>query len=104
MDKSIGIRMDKDFLEKIEKLSKEEISDRSSIIRKLAYLGYKDLIKKKAAEDYMKGKITISEAAKRAEVTIWEIENYLVENGFKSSYSIEDLDNEIKLLNNNNEN
>ena len=53
---------------------------------------------KKAAQEYIQGKITISEAAHKAEITIWEMKQYLVEEGYKSSYSIEDLDKEMKLL------
>ena len=98
MAEAIGIRLDKEFLKKIEKLGKEEVLDRSSTIRKLVHLGYKNLIKKKAAQDYIQGKITISEAAHKAEITIWEMKQYLVEEGYKSSYSIEDLDKEMKLL------
>jgi hypothetical protein len=40
----------------------------------------------------------MSEAAKKAQITIWEMEQYLIENGYKSSYSIEDLKSELKLL------
>lgn len=98
MSEAIGIRLNQDFLKKIERMSKEEILDRSSTIRKLIYLGYQNFIKKKAAQDYTKGKITISKAAQIAETTMWEIEQYLVEEGYKSSYSIEDLDEELKSI------
>jgi len=98
MSEAIGIRLNQDFLKKIERLSKEEILDRSSTIRKLIHIGYQNFIKKKAAQDYTKGKITISKAAEIAETTIWEIEQYLVENGYKSSYSIEDINKELKLI------
>ena len=98
MAEAIGIRLDSAILKKIEKLGKEEVLDRSSIIRKLVYLGYQDIMKKKAAEQYVKGRITLSEAAGKAELTIWEMEQYLVESRYKSSYSIEDLNNELKLL------
>jgi len=99
MNEAIGVRFDNVFLKKIEKLSKEELLDRSSTIRKLVYLGYRNLIKKKVAEDYKKGKITISKAANRAEMTVWEMEKYLVEQGYKSDYSIEDLNEELELIN-----
>ena len=58
----------------------------------------KDLIKKKAADNYLKGKYTISESANQAGLTIWEMESYLIEQGFVSSYSVEDLEKELKLL------
>ena len=99
MSEAIGIRLEKGMLNKIQKLGKSEALDRSAILRKLISLGYKDLIKIKAAEDYIKGKITLSEASHVAEITIWEMERFLVEQGFKSDYSLEDLKNESRLLN-----
>lgn len=98
MDSAIGVRLTKDLLDKIERLSAKEAVDRSTIIRKLVALGYADLVKRQAAEDYFKGRLTISEAARRAELTVWEMERYLVEAGFKSSYSLKDLKEELKLL------
>lgn len=98
MSRPVGIRLPKEILKVIEKLSKEESEDRSTVIRKLVILGYKDYIKKKAAENYSKGKVTISEAAFQAGITAWDMEKYLIEQGFKSEYSIEDLEKEIKSL------
>ena len=98
MTQAIGIRLPKEMLEKIKKISKKEIEDRSTIIRKLVLLGYLEFMKRKSAEEYVKGDITLSEAAHQANLTLWEMEKYLVANGFKSSYSIEDLEKEMKIL------
>jgi predicted HTH domain antitoxin len=98
MRQAIGIRLPKEVLRQIERLSKEEMEDRSTVIRKLVLIGYKNFIQKKTAEEYLKGSITLSEAAHLAGLTIWEMEKYLVEHGFKSSYSIEDLEREMKIL------
>ena len=98
MRQAIGIRLPKDILKQIEKLSKDEMEDRSTVIRKLVLIGYKDFMKRKSAEGYLKGSMTLSEAAHQAGLTIWEMEKYLVEQGFKSSYSIEDLEREMKIL------
>jgi len=98
MRQAIGIRLPQEVLKQVEKLSKEESEDRSTIIRKLVILGYKDFIQKRAAEEYITGNITLSEAAHRVGLTIWEMEKYLVEQGFKSDYSIEDLKKELKIL------
>ncbi len=56
------------------------------------------MLKKKAIKDYIKGKVTLSEAARKVELTLWEMEKCLVDNGFKSSYSAEDLERELNLL------
>ncbi len=58
----------------------------------------KVLLAERAAIEYRTGKITISEAARKAEVSVWEMEKYLVDSGFKSSYSVEDLEKELQLL------
>ena len=83
-------------------MSKEELVDRSTIIRKLVITGYMALIKKKSAERYMHGEISFSESAKQAGLTLWEMEKYLVEEGFKSDYSAEDLARELRILGNKN--
>lgn len=98
MSDAVGIRWDKEFLEKVDSLSKEEMSDRSTIIRKLAHKGYKEIMKKKAVSSYIEGRITISEAARISEVTLWEMERYLIEHGYKSEYSAEDLKRELELI------
>lgn len=98
MGQAIGVRLPKEVIEQIEELSREEMEDRSTVIRKLVLIGYKDLMQKKAAQEYLKGRITLSEAAHRAGLTIWEMEKYLVEQGFRSSYSVEDLERETKMM------
>ncbi len=98
MSGAIGIRLPQEIMEKIEKISEDEAEDRSTVIRKLLIIGYRDFIKKKAAEGYIKGKITMSKAAKQAEITVWEMEKYLIEQGYKSEYSIEDLEKEMEAI------
>lgn len=98
MKEAIGIRLPKELLDQIENLSKEEMEDRSTIIRKLLIIGYRDFIRRKASEKYLKEEITLSEAGHLAGLTIWEMEKYLIEQGFISSYSIENLEREMRLL------
>ncbi len=98
MDKPIGIRLPKDILRRIEILAKKQTEDRSTIIRKLVLVGYYQLMKQKSAEEYMRGIITLSEAANRSLCTLWEMEKYLIEQGYKSDYSVEDFESELKLL------
>lgn len=98
MKKPIGIRLDEDFLKKVERLSEEENLGRSTVLRKLLEKGYKAYMKKKAAEKYKEGSITLSKAAKLANVTLWSFEQYLVQHGYKSDYSIKDLERELSNL------
>ena len=96
MERPIGVRLPAEIMNKIENLGKEEMEDRSTIIRKLVMIGYTSFMIRKAAEKYIKGKITLSAAAKQAGLTVWEMEEYLVSQGFKSNYSLEDMERELK--------
>lgn len=98
MSEAIGIRIDDDFLKTIDDLSKEEALDRSTMLRKLLNLGYSDFIKQKAKEKYISGQITISQAARMSNLTIWEMQKYLIEEGYRSQYSIKDLEEDMGLL------
>lgn len=98
MPQAIGIRMEKKLLQKIERLGREADMDRSTAIRHLIRLGYQEAVRQRAAEEYREGKLTLSEAAARAELTIWEMAHYLVDKGFTSRYSVQDLKEELKRL------
>lgn len=98
MGQAIGIRIPKEILKQIEGISREAMEDRSTTIRRLLIIGYKDFVKMKSFEEYKKGSITLSEAARKARLTVWEMEKYFIEQGFKSSYSIDDFEREIKIL------
>jgi len=98
MTQPMGIRLPREVLDKIEKISKNEMEDRSTVIRKLLFIGYIEFMKKKAFEEYSKGNISFSKAAEIAGISLWEMEKYLINQGYKSEYSIEDLEKEIRLL------
>lgn len=68
------------------------------MVRKFLERGYKDYLKEKAADKYKKGDLTISGAAELAGLTIWDMEKYLVEEGYVSDYSMKDMTEELELL------
>ncbi len=63
--------------------------------RKLLNKGFQEFIREKAKEKYVQGKITISAAAILAGLTIWEMQEFLVSEGYKSDYSIKDLEEDM---------
>lgn len=95
---AIGIRLPNDVLKHIERLGKEDMEDRSTVIRKLVIIGYSNLRKERAAAKYRTGRLTLSAAAHEAGLTVWDMERYLVERGFASAYSADDLERELRLL------
>lgn len=95
---SMGIRLPKELLEAIEEKAKEENTDKSTVIRQILASAIKEHQKEKAAQLYKEGKITITAAAKIANLTIHEMIDYLIKSGYKIEYTIEDFRREIKLL------
>ncbi len=98
MGGAIGVRLPDDLLEKIEDLRHEEGDDRSTTMRKLIQRGLEEITREKAAQAYREGRITLSEAAERSDLTLWEMQQYLVHQGYQSDYSIRDLDRELDIL------
>lgn len=98
MGDAVGVRLPDDLLEKIEDLSHEHGDDRSTTMRKLIQRGFEEVARERAAQAYKEGRVTLSQAAERADLTLWEMEQYLVHHGYRSSYSIRDLDGELSLL------
>ena len=98
MTAAVGVRLPDDILRKVDSLGKADAEDRSTIIRKAVAVGLREMMGKRAAEEYLKGRITLSEAARKAELTLWEMEMFLVDNGFKSTYSMEELEKELRML------
>ena len=70
----------------------------AKMLGKLLKLGISDYLKQKAKERYLAGKVTLSEAARMANITIWEMQRYLVEECYLSKYSSEDLETDLKII------
>ena len=98
MNEIVAIRMDSAFLGQVEKLGEEEAVDRCTLLRNLIRTGYQEKLKRRAAQLYKEGKITFSESARQAGLTLWEMQHYLIDSGFRSEYSLDDLQEEMKLL------
>lgn len=98
MTQALGIRLDEDILSQIDSISREDDDDRSTTIRKMILKGMRERNKEKARDDYIRGKLSLSGAADKAGVTLFDFREYLVSTGFVSSYSVEDLMNETTQL------
>ena len=93
MAEAIGI--DPEMMKKVDALTKEEFEDRSTVMRKLLRIGLQEASKEKSAQLYREGKITLTEAAHRAGLALWDFPHYLIDKGFVSSYSIEEIEEEL---------
>ncbi len=90
------VRFDKEALKKADELAKIEGVDRSTILRKAAEIGLKELLLQHALELYKQGLTSAWKAAEIAGIPLWRFIDILKEQeiGFKTSE--EDLEEMIE--------
>ncbi len=93
--KQISIRVPESVFRDVVKLSKIDHLERSFIFREALQRGIYELKQKVSVEFYKKGRLSISEAARLADLSIGEMMDLLIREGVKSELTI----NEFKELN-----
>ena len=68
-------------IEVLDRISKEEKIDRSAVLRKVLDIGLREYMKRKAVEDYRRGRISVGKAAEEAEISIAEFYKLLIDEG-----------------------
>jgi len=86
------------MVKELNRIADEEHVDRTTVIRKLISGAIENYKKGMVLRKYERGKISISKAADDAGLTIGEIEEYMVREGFRSKYSVADLNRELEIL------
>lgn len=99
MASTISVRLESNILKDLDKVENKWQTDRSEAIRRLLTNAVKNWKIKDALERLKERKITISEAAKDAEVSLWEmIDLAKHENIDWIGYDKEDIERDLKLL------
>jgi len=91
MMKNVSIRLRGDFMKEAERLAKLELVDKSVIIREALEKGFADVKLEIAVEMFSKGKVTTSEAAEIAGLSVGEMMDELVKRGVRQSITKEDI-------------
>lgn len=92
----ISLTVPKELLEKSDKIAKEKLEDRSTVMRELLALGLKQYILKDAVENYMDGKVSLEKAAELADVSIWKFLDVLGERKIPLRFDTKDIEREIQ--------
>ena len=79
MKNVVTMRLPKEVIKELEDIAKEEHLDSLSLIRKMLLEEVEGYLLKRAAERYMRGEISVEEAAVRAKVSVWRMIEYLRE-------------------------
>ena len=77
MSKTISTRIDDETAEKLEKIAEKENIDRSALVRKFILQKLREYDIKQMTELYQKGIVSLQEAASQANVSIYEIMEYV---------------------------
>ena len=97
MSKTISTRIDEDVVKKLEEIAKREKIDRSALIRKFILQMLKEYELKRMAEFYRKGIVSLQEAASQANISLYEIMEYVQkENIHPPDQSKEEILGEIE--------
>ncbi|MHA1518967.1 MAG: hypothetical protein ACTSRK_02175 [Promethearchaeota archaeon] len=77
MSKTVSTRLNEKELNKLDEISSKENLDRSTLIRKFVIEQIKNYEMKKMGEFYRKGIVSLQEAAFTANVTLYEMMDYI---------------------------
>ena len=93
-----GARMERDILRMIEDTAKEERVDKTKALKELIILGRKQYLLRGHLETYRKGLCSIDKAAERVGVTVAEMMEEAAKAGIKSTQSIDQYKEGLRLL------
>lgn len=90
-----SVRLPKEIVEEIDRLSKEEGIDKGTLIRKLIAESLREYKIKRALELYREGKVSLWKAAEIAGITYREALEELKKRNIPFKYDLEDLEVDI---------
>jgi predicted HTH domain antitoxin len=93
---TISTRIQKSEAKKLNQLAADLGLDRGALLKQLIRRGYKNLIVERALEGYRKGKITLSRAAKLAEINLRKLLLHLPDKSIEFNYDLRDLQRDIE--------
>ena len=75
----VSLTVPKEIVEKSDKIAKEKLEDRSTVMRELLALGLKQYMTIDAVNQYAEGKVSVEKAAELADISIWKFLDVLKE-------------------------
>jgi len=94
----VTTNVDEDLVQIIDRIAKEEGLDRATVIRKFLHRAVSEWLIEKSLKDYEDGKLTLWQAAKRNNLSLWEIINEVKKRSIHVPYTLEDLKEDLKGL------
>ncbi len=92
----ISLTVPKEIVEKSDKIAKEKLEDRSTVMRELLALGLKQYMIQEAVKRYTDGNMSMEKAAEFADVSIWKFLDVMKDKKIPIRYDLEDIKREIE--------
>ncbi|MEM2107180.1 MAG: UPF0175 family protein [Candidatus Bathyarchaeia archaeon] len=93
---TITTRVEDELARIIDSIARIEGTDRSTVIRRFLLRATRDWLIEKSLEEYERGKLTLWQAAKKCELSIWEIISEVKKRGVHVPYTLEELKEDLK--------
>lgn len=91
-------RIEEDLAKVIDEVSKEEGIDRSTVIGRFLMKSVKEWLIEKNLEDYEQGKLTLWQAAKACNLSLWEMTLETKKRETHVPYTLEEFKEDLKDL------
>jgi len=91
----VSLTLPRELLEKSDKIAKEKMEDRSTVMRELLNLGIREYMLNKSLYLYMEKKISLGKASEIANVSVWKFLDVLKDKKMPLHYDLEDIKREI---------
>ena len=98
MTTTVTTRLDDTYVKKINELALRKGVDRSAILRSFLLSALKEHNIDEALERYQEGKITLWEAARACDLSLWEMVQEVQERHVHCSYEVKELEKDLKGL------
>jgi len=98
MPVTITTRVDDKLAKLIDEIAEKEGMDRSTILRRFLIKSANKWLIKKSLKDYEEGRITLRQAAKVCNLSLWEIIDEVKEGNIHVPYTLENLQEDLRGL------
>lgn len=96
MPVTVTTRVGEELARIIDWIAKREGMDRSTVIRRFLLKAVKDWLIEKSLEEYEQGKLTLWQAAKKCDLSLWEMISEVKKKGVHVPYTLEELEEDLK--------
>ena len=98
MPTTLTTRVEDDLAKIIDKVSKEEGMDRSTVIRRFLMKAAKDWLIQNSLQEYAEGKMTLWQAARKCGLSVWEMTDEAKRREVHVPYTLAEFKEDLKGL------